>query len=165
MGKRLEEAGIGDDELRRIEGPHKIFPLRQIYARLATDRAVDLGDESRKERALRSDAAKIGRCDETSNVADHASSNRDQNRMPVSARTREPLEPTFFNRRQTFRRFAVVKEDRTPCAFAGEFGSEALTPIAPHARRRQGQTSRLISPDRSMSARARASTRSAQWTV
>ena len=75
--KRTEKRDVGNDGRRLVERPDEVFALGKVDSGLAADRAVDLGEERRRDLDER-DAAKVGRGEEPGRVTERAPSDRDQ---------------------------------------------------------------------------------------
>ena len=77
IGERSQQLGIGEHQRRRIEGSDKVLPFRKIDSGLAADRAVNLGDERRRD-VHKFQPAQEGGSRKAGYVTDYASTNRHQ---------------------------------------------------------------------------------------
>ncbi len=75
VGKRAQQFRIGKHQQGRIERSDQVFPLRKIDSGLATDGAVHLGDERRRDVHKFHTAQEDG-SGKTGYIADHAAANR-----------------------------------------------------------------------------------------
>ena len=82
--ERLEQRGIDDRADRPVERADEVLALRQVDARLAADRRVDLRDEARRHRDPRH-AAEIRRGREACGVRRAAAAERDDGARTVES--------------------------------------------------------------------------------
>ena len=75
-GQGVEEHGVGEDEARLVEGADQVLALARVDPGLAADRAVDLGEERRRD-LDEADAAAHHRRGEAGEVADHPAAEGD----------------------------------------------------------------------------------------
>src|SRR5215475_10995820 len=109
-GQAAQNARINDDRARLMESPDQVLAERVIDRRLASDRTVDLREQSRGNLDA-IDSAQKSRGDKAREVAYHAAAERDH---PVGSfkTIGDQKTPGAFGRAQRFRPLAVAYQMR-----------------------------------------------------
>ena len=88
LGKRAQQRGVADDELRLGEGSGHVLVAVDVHAVLAAHRSVDLPQQRRRDES-EFHAAHVGRCGESRHVGDDAAPDRQHEGRTVHAQLDE----------------------------------------------------------------------------
>ncbi len=114
FGKRRQHIRIDQHTRRLMEGPEQVLATREVDSGLATDRRVHLRDQGRR-RLHHRNSAHENRCEESTDIADYASTQGDNDGLPVRAMLDQTV-GELFQIREAFGTLAIRHFEETHLA-------------------------------------------------